>query len=69
MVRFQLGAKQIGLSLMISVIKDKQQGGIFPLTTVENKEQAKVRQLIKLEKGVDIVPDLSETDEETIFEL
>jgi len=66
---FAEGALQIDLALMLSVIKGKQQGGIFPLTTQENKEQAKIRQLIKQEKGVDIVPDLSEDQDETIFEL
>jgi hypothetical protein len=43
---------KIELSLMISVIKDKLQGGIFPAITKENKEQVKIRQLILEEKGV-----------------
>lgn len=61
--------KKIDITLMLDVIRDKQQGGIFPITTQENKEQAKVRHLIKEEMGVDILLEPSETDEETIFEL
>ena len=61
--------QKIDLSLMLDVIKDKQRGGIFPLPKHENKEQAKVRELIKQEKGIDILPDLSEAEEDTIFEL
>jgi type II secretory pathway predicted ATPase ExeA len=60
---------KIELSLMISVIKDKLQGGIFPAITKENKEQVKIRQLILEEKGVDIQPDLKEVEEESNFSL
>ncbi|MCF6252190.1 MAG: AAA family ATPase [Methylococcaceae bacterium] len=62
-------APQIDLTLMLNVIKDKQQGGIFPKTTNENREQAKIRQLIQEQKGIDVVPDLSEDEEPTIFQL
>ncbi len=60
---------QIDLSLMLSVIKDKLQGGIFPVMTEENKEQAIIRQLVLQEKEVDILLDLSEPDDEIAFEL
>ena len=38
----------------------KLRGGIFLLLEQENKEQAKVRELEKQEKDIDILPDLSE---------
>ena len=66
---FAEGLSEINLEIMISVVKDKQQGGIFPMTVQENKEQAKVRELIKAERGIDILPDFSELNEDTIFEL
>ncbi len=61
--------EQIDLALMLSVVKDKLQGGIFPAMTEENKEQAIIRRLVQEEKGVDIWLDLSESDEEVAFEL
>ncbi len=39
------------------------------MTTNENKEQAKIRELILEQKGIDIVPDLSEDEEPTVFQL
>ncbi len=59
----------IDLSLMLSVIEDKLRGGIFPLLEQENKEQAKVRELVQEEKHIDILPNLSEVEENTIVEL
>ncbi|MFW5444435.1 MAG: ExeA family protein [Methylococcaceae bacterium] len=64
--------KRINSKLMLCVIKDKLQGGIFPIVTNENKEQAVIRQLFKRDKGIDIVPlpDLSEDDAlKTILKL
>jgi len=60
---------QINLSVMLDVIKDKQQGGIFPITQTENKEQLKVREIIKRDRGIDIVPELNDREEETFNEL
>ena len=59
----------INLDIIVNVIKDKQRGGIFPKTVNESDQQAIVRKLIKAETDIDIVPDLSDENEDTIFEL
>ena len=51
---FSEGLKQVGLDIMLDVVKGKQEGGIFPMVRRENKEQIMIRQLIKNEVGVDI---------------
>lgn len=61
--------EQIDLSLMLSVIQDKLQGGIFPVIAEENKEQAIIRMLIKQKRGVDILRGAEVIEEETILEL
>ena len=66
---FSEGLQQINLDIMLDVIKGKQAGGIFPMFREENKEQARVRQLIKQEKGIDIQLVLEKPDDEEIFEL
>jgi type II secretory pathway predicted ATPase ExeA len=66
---FAEDTNQIQLELMLDVIKDKQQGGVFPAITTENKEQATVRQLVKEQKGIDIVLEYEEEEEERITEL
>ena len=66
---FSEGLQQINLDIMLDVITGKQAGGIFPMIREENKEQAKVRQLIKQEKGIDIQLVLEKPDDEEIFEL
>ncbi len=66
---FAENARQIHLELMIDVIKDKQQGGVFPVITTENKEQAAVRKLVKEQKGIDLVFGYEEEQEEDITEL
>ena len=66
---FSEGLQHITLDIILDVIKGKQAGGIFPMIREENKEQAKVRQLIKQEKGVDIQLIEKEPGDEEIFEL
>ena len=66
---FSEGLQQINLDIMLDVITGKQAGGIFPMIREENKEQAKVRQLIKQEKGIDIQLVLEKPEDEEIFEL
>ena len=61
--------QKIDLSLMLSVIKDKLRGGIFPFPKQENKEQVIIRGLIKLKTSIDILPDVSEAEEDEIIEL
>ena len=61
--------KVINLDVMLGVVKDKQQGGIFPIIKTENKAQVRVRELVKEEKGVDIQPELTEIDEDAFFDL
>lgn len=66
---FSEGMDRINLDIMLDVIKGKQSGGIFPKINQENKEQAKVRQLIKKELGIDIQPSNEEIDEDEFFDL
>ncbi|MCK5191928.1 MAG: AAA family ATPase [Methylococcales bacterium] len=66
---FSEGLSHINLDIMLDVIKGKQAGGIFPMIREENKEQAKVRQLVKQEKGVDIRLIAEESVDEEISEL
>ena len=42
--------------------KDKLRGGVFPFPKQEDREQVKIRELIKQETGIDILPDLSEAE-------
>lgn len=60
---------KIDLKLMLNVIKDKLQGGIFPPVGGENKEQSRVRELVKKSKKIDIVLNLSKEAEDILFEL
>ena len=66
---FSEGLQQITLDIILDVIKGKQAGGVFPMIREENKEQAKVRQLIKQEKEIDIRLIANEPGDEEIFEL
>lgn len=66
---FSESLSNINLEIMLDVIKGKQYGGIFPMTKEENKEQAKVRQLVKQEKNMDIQVVIEEADGEDLFEL
>ena len=66
---FAEDSKHIYLELMLDVIRDKQKGGVFPVISSENREQEAVRRLVKLEKGIDIVPDHSEEADDIITEL
>ena len=66
---FSEGLQQINLEIILDVIKGKQAGGIFPMIREENKEQAKVRQLIKQQKGIDIRLIAEEPADEEIIEL
>ena len=61
--------KQINLDIMLDVVKGKQYGGIFPLVRRENKEQAKVRQLIKQKQGIDIQSIVEDTVDKDLIEL
>lgn len=51
---FAEDSQQVDLNLIMDVIKDKHNGGIFPEVTVENKEQESIRQLILHDKKMDI---------------
>ncbi len=64
---FSEGLPHINLDIMLDVIKGKQYGGIFPQIREENKEQAKVRQLIRQERGIDVRPAFEESDEDDLF--
>ncbi len=66
---FAEDSKHIYLELMLDVIRDKQKGGVFPVISSENREQEAVRRLVKLEKGIDIVPGHSEEADDIITEL
>ena len=66
---FSEGLPHINLDIMLDVIKGKQAGGIFPMIREENKEQTKVRQLVKQEKGIDIRFIAEESVDEEISEL
>ena len=66
---FSEGLQQINMDIMLDVIKGKKEGGIFPMISEENREQAKIRQLIKQEKGIDIQLISEEPGTEDIFEL
>jgi type II secretory pathway predicted ATPase ExeA len=66
---FSEGLQHINLEIILDVIKGKQSGGIFPMVHEETQEQAKVRQLIKQEKGIDIQLIAKESDDEEIIEL
>lgn len=61
--------KQVNLDIMLDVIKGKLYGGIFPLVRRENKEQAKVRQLVQKGLGLDIKLIMEETADEDLTEL
>jgi len=66
---FSESLKHITLDIILDVIKGKQAGGIFPMVRKENKEQTRVRELIKQEKGIDIQLIAKEPDDKEIFEL
>ena len=66
---FSEGLPHINLDIMLDVIKGKQAGGIFPMIREENKEQAKIRLLVKQEKGIDIRLIAEESVDEEISEL
>lgn len=66
---FSEGLQQINMDIMLDVIKGKKEGGIFPMIGEENREQAKIRQLIKQEKGIDILLIAEDSADEEIFEL
>jgi len=66
---FSEGMKNINLDIMLDVIKGKQYGGIFPMVDKENKEQAKIRQLIQQETNIDIRPVMDEDEGSDLFEL
>ncbi len=66
---FSEAMQHINLDLMLDVIKGKQYGGIFPTVREENKEQAKVRELIRTERSVDIRPVFEDEEEDEFFEL
>jgi len=53
-VGFSEDMEKINLEVVLDVIKGKLSGGIFPAVKNENNEQARVRQLISQEKGIDI---------------
>ncbi len=59
--------KHIGLDLVLDVLKGKKYGGIFPQIRNENQQQAKVRELIKKERGIDIKLDLNMAEDDDIF--
>jgi len=61
--------QQINLEIMLDVIKGKQYGGIFPMIKDENKEQAKVRELVQQVTNIDIRPGKHESDEMDFDEL
>jgi type II secretory pathway predicted ATPase ExeA len=66
---FSEGLKQINLEIIMDVLKGKYYGGIFPMVVNENKQQAKVRQLIKQQKGIDVQVIKEEPDDEILLEL
>ena len=66
---FAEGVQQINLDIMMDVIRDKQKGGIFPIPKQENKEQTKVRSIIKADRDIDILPVISESEEQLFDEL
>lgn len=68
---FSEGSKVIGLDIILDVLKGKIYGGIFPVVEKENKQQVKIRQLIKQQKFIDIhlVMEEEEEDDDTFFEL
>ncbi len=66
---FSEGLQQINLEIMLDVIKGKQMGGIFPMVEQENKEQAKVRELVRQSCNIDVRADLDEEDDIELDEL
>ncbi len=67
---FAENRRHVNLNLMLDVLRDKQKGGIFPVVTHENNEQAEIRQLIKHTKKVDILPEARITQaKNTLFKM
>lgn len=66
---FSEAMQQIDLNIMLDVIRGKQQGGIFRMVREENKEQAKVRQLIQQQKNIDIRLVVEDVDDVGLIEL
>ncbi len=61
--------KQINLDISLDVVKGKQYGGIFPLVRRENREQTKVRELIKQKTDIDIQLVMDNEIDEDLTEL
>lgn len=61
--------KTVDMSLVLDVIRDKLQGGIFPLPNKETNEMAKVRSLILQQKSIDIGLLQPAEDEEELSSL
>ncbi|MDZ4132944.1 MAG: AAA family ATPase [Dethiobacteria bacterium] len=57
------------MSLVLDVIRDKLQGGIFPFPEKETNEMTKVRALILQQKGIDIGQLQQDEDEEELKSL
>ena len=57
--------RQIGAKMVLDVVKDKQQGGIFPMRKEEDEEAARIRKHLKNKLDLDIKPMLGKKD---IFE-
>ncbi len=56
---------QIGAKMVLEVVRDKQQGGIFPMRVEEDEEAARIRTQLKRKLNLEIKPMLAEKD---IFE-
>lgn len=62
--------QDIDLELMMDVLKDKYQGGVFPEVTQENEEQKAIRRLLQDAKRLDIsLIERAEQGEEKITRL
>jgi type II secretory pathway predicted ATPase ExeA len=57
--------RQIGAKMVLDVVKDKQQGGIFPMRKEEDEEAERIRKHLKNKLNLDIKPVLAKRD---IFE-
>lgn len=68
---FAAGVKQINLDLMMDVVRDKQQGGIFPMPypEQESKEAAQIRAIIKKQRNIDLVLKVEEAEDDEIHTL
>ncbi len=66
---FSEGVKQINLDITLDVVRGKQYGGIFPLVRRENREQTKVKELIKQKTDIDIQLVMDNEIDEDLTEL